>query len=104
MHFHVQSITNCLIDSCILNLEEVQCNKKFYVLLYTGIKIYMMKHNIISCIIVPSFAPREALQSWQEKNHKWLELTDVHRETTNNIRITVMPFYMGVKVCYLVVT
>ncbi|XP_020624216.1 polymerase delta-interacting protein 2-like [Orbicella faveolata] len=46
---------------------------------------------------VPSFAPREALQSWQEKNHKWLELTDVHRETTNNIRITVMPFYMGVK-------
>ncbi|XP_078355317.1 polymerase delta-interacting protein 2-like [Oculina patagonica] len=46
---------------------------------------------------VPSFAPREALQSWQEKNHKWLELTDVHRETTNNIRITVMPFYMGTK-------
>ena len=55
-------------------------------------------------MIVPSFAPREALQSWQEKNHKWLELTDVHRETTNNIRITVMPFYMGVKVCYLAVT
>ena len=51
--------------------------------------------------IVPSFSPREALQSWQEKNHKWLELTDVHRETTNNIRITVMPFYMGVKVRYL---
>jgi len=47
---------------------------------------------------VPPFAPREALQSWQEKNHKWLELTDVHRETTSNIRITVMPFHMGTKV------
>ena len=45
-----------------------------------------------------TFAPLEALQTWQEKNHKWLELTDVHRETTNDIRITVMPFYMGTKV------
>ncbi|XP_015763218.1 PREDICTED: polymerase delta-interacting protein 2-like [Acropora digitifera] len=47
---------------------------------------------------VPPFAPRDALHSWQEKNRRWLELTDVHRETTSNIRITVMPFYMGTKV------
>lgn len=46
---------------------------------------------------VPPFAPRDALHSWQEKNRRWLELTDVHRETTSNIRITVMPFYMGTK-------
>ena len=49
-------------------------------------------------VLVPPFAPREALQAWQEKNHKWLELTDVHRETHSNVRITVMPFYMGTKV------
>ena len=54
--------------------------------------------NIHFFFIVPPFAPREALQSWQEKNHKWLELTDVHKETHSNIRITVMPFYMGTKV------
>lgn len=59
---------------------------------------------VSSCSIVPPFAPRDALQSWQEKNHRWLELTDVHRETTSNIRITVMPFYMGTKVQKRLVT
>lgn len=53
--------------------------------------------HILQPLTEPSFAAREALQSWQEKNHKWLELTDVHRESTNNVRITVMPFYMGIK-------
>ena len=31
----------------------------------------------------------------KEKNHPWLELSDVHKETTENIRVTVIPFYMG---------
>ena len=43
----------------------------------------------------PPFAPRETLLAWQEKNHPWLELSDVHRETTENVRVTVIPFYMG---------
>jgi len=38
---------------------------------------------------------RDTLKAWQEKNHPWLELSDVHKETTENIRITVIPFYMG---------
>lgn len=42
---------------------------------------------------------RETLRAWQEKNHPWLELSDVHRETTENIRVTVIPFYMGMRVC-----
>lgn len=46
----------------------------------------------------PSFTPKETLRSWQEKNHPWLELSDVHKETTENIRITVIPFYMGCRV------
>eukprot|EP00118_Oscarella_pearsei_P019193 m.202393 g.202393 ORF g.202393 m.202393 type:complete len:177 (+) comp39612_c0_seq3:1178-1708(+) len=45
-------------------------------------------------VAVP-FAAREALLSWQSKNHQWLQLTDVHRQTTAGIRVTIMPFYMG---------
>ncbi|KAG9485822.1 hypothetical protein GDO78_008742 [Eleutherodactylus coqui] len=46
---------------------------------------------------VPPFTARETLRAWQEKNHPWLELSDVHRETTENIRVTVIPFYMGMR-------
>ena len=43
----------------------------------------------------PPFKGQETLQAWQEKNHPWLELSDVHKETTENVRVTVIPFYMG---------
>jgi len=43
----------------------------------------------------PPFVARDTLKAWQEKNHPWLELSDVHKETTENIRVTVIPFYMG---------
>ncbi|XP_048840473.1 polymerase delta-interacting protein 2 isoform X2 [Brienomyrus brachyistius] len=46
---------------------------------------------------VPPFVPRDTLRAWQEKNHPWLELSDVHRESTENIRVTVIPFYMGMR-------
>nr|XP_020442570.1 polymerase delta-interacting protein 2 isoform X1 [Monopterus albus] len=45
----------------------------------------------------PPFTARDTLKAWQEKNHPWLELSDVHRETTESIRVTVIPFYMGVR-------
>ncbi|MED6235100.1 polymerase delta-interacting protein 2 isoform X1 [Girardinichthys multiradiatus] len=45
----------------------------------------------------PPFTSRDTLKAWQEKNHPWLELSDVHRETTENIRVTVIPFYMGMR-------
>ena len=47
---------------------------------------------------VPSFGASEALRNWHGKNHKWLELSDVHRETTESIRVTVIPFFMGSRV------
>lgn len=50
-------------------------------------------------LLAPPFVARETLRAWQEKNHPWLELSDVHRETTENIRVTVIPFYMGMRVC-----
>lgn len=43
----------------------------------------------------PPFLAQETLRAWMKKNHPWLELSDVHKETTNNIRVTVIPFYMG---------
>ncbi|XP_039613042.1 polymerase delta-interacting protein 2 isoform X3 [Polypterus senegalus] len=45
----------------------------------------------------PPFVARDTLRAWQEKNHPWLELSDVHRETTESIRVTVIPFYMGMR-------
>ncbi|XP_065831189.1 polymerase delta-interacting protein 2-like isoform X2 [Oscarella lobularis] len=41
------------------------------------------------------FVARESLLSWQSKNHQWLQLTDVHRQITSGIRVTVTAFYMG---------
>lgn len=51
---------------------------------------------IQSCFNVdPPFGAQETLRAWQKKNHPWLELSDVHKETTENVRVTVIPFYMG---------
>lgn len=43
----------------------------------------------------PPFEAQETLRAWQKKNHPWLELSDVHKETTEGVRVTVIPFYMG---------
>ena len=45
----------------------------------------------------PVYIPRDILGLWREKNHDWLELGEVHRETTLGVRVTVMPFFMGHK-------
>ncbi len=50
---------------------------------------------------VGQYSARDTLREWQDKNHPWLELTDVHRETTEMIRVTVMPFYIGSRVSHL---
>ncbi|CAF5217798.1 unnamed protein product, partial [Rotaria magnacalcarata] len=42
----------------------------------------------------PNFVPREYLKSWQERHHQWLELSDVAKDVTHQIRVTVIPFYM----------
>lgn len=40
------------------------------------------------------YSATELLESWQSK-HPWLELSRVYRETTEDIRVTVIPFYLG---------
>ena len=53
-------------------------------------------------LLIPGsgFLAREALKSWQERNIKWLEFSDVYSETSNNVRITVIPFFIGIKVIF----
>ena len=45
-------------------------------------------------ILAPNFLPREHLKSWQERHHRWLELSDVSKDVTHQVRVTVIPFYM----------
>lgn len=43
----------------------------------------------------PPYIASETLTAWQRRNHPWLELSDVHKEMTEGVRVTVIPFYMG---------
>nr|CAG4645575.1 EOG090X07J3 [Lynceus sp. MCZ IZ 141354] len=71
------------------------------VLPYATTEKHPIEHDLFDKFLVidaeknPPYAARETLQAWQERNYPWLELTDVHKETTENVRVTVMPFYMG---------
>uniref|UniRef100_A0A6G1SCA6 Polymerase delta-interacting protein 2 n=1 Tax=Aceria tosichella TaxID=561515 RepID=A0A6G1SCA6_9ACAR len=40
------------------------------------------------------YTPSDLLDSWRSK-HPWLELSRVYKETTENVRVTVIPFYLG---------
>ncbi|XP_064653314.1 polymerase delta-interacting protein 2-like isoform X2 [Lineus longissimus] len=71
------------------------------ILPYTSTEKQPIDHDLFDRFLigdsgrVPPFLARETLRAWQEKNYPWLELSNVHRQTTENIRVTVMPFYMG---------
>lgn len=58
---------------------------------------FLMHEPEDSTMSKPKFIARESLKAWQESNQPWLELSDVYKRTTNNIRVTVIPFYIGVK-------
>ncbi|XP_043461913.1 polymerase delta-interacting protein 2 [Leptopilina heterotoma] len=71
------------------------------ILPYTTNEKPALQHELIDKFLVydpnkdPPFLAQDTLRAWQKKNHPWLELSDVHKETTENIRVTVIPFYMG---------
>ncbi|KAL4223435.1 polymerase delta-interacting protein 2 [Mactra antiquata] len=60
-------------------------------------------HELFDKFLTPVIEPdqstkyvgKDALKSFQDANHPWLCLSDVYKETTENIRVTVIPFYMG---------
>lgn len=64
-------------------------------LIILSILFVQVYYNYSLLFLDPPFVPQETLRAWQNKNHPWLELSDVHKETTENIRVTVIPFYMG---------
>lgn len=59
-----------------------------------------LKHELFDKFLIytgekdVSFKASGTLYAWVNRNHKWLEVTEVHRETTENIRVTVIPFYV----------
>ncbi|KAL5017553.1 hypothetical protein ScPMuIL_007142 [Solemya velum] len=71
------------------------------ILPYISVERQPIQHELFDKFLMqdtgssPPFMARETLRAWQEKNHPWLQLSDVHRETTEDIRVTVIPFYMG---------
>ncbi|XP_043252219.1 polymerase delta-interacting protein 2 [Colletes gigas] len=71
------------------------------VLPYTTNENPALQHELVDKFLIyqpnrdPCFIAQETLKAWQKKNRPWLELSDVHKETTENIRVTVIPFYMG---------
>lgn len=56
---------------------------------------FEISNHITYHIFELSYTAKDTLKAWQEKNYPWLELSDVHRETTEKIRVTVIPFFMG---------
>jgi hypothetical protein len=60
----------------------------------TSMFIFINKFSLIYVFQAPNFVPREYLKSWQEKHQLWLESSDVSKDVTHQIRVTVIPFYM----------
>ncbi len=58
------------------------------------IKNFPLFEVIIHPLLAPNFVPREYLKDWQERHHLWLESSDVSKDVTHQIRVTVIPFYM----------
>lgn len=84
-----------------LSYDQTKGKKhKYFPFMQSKMKLKLILNLILRqfTIAVPPFISRETLRAWQEKNHPWLELSDVHRETTEHIRVTVIPFYMGMRV------
>lgn len=72
------------------------------VLPYSSFESTALSHELFDKFLArvdgdPPFKALDTLKAWQKKNHTFLELSDVHIETTNQIRITVIPFFMGKK-------
>lgn len=71
------------------------------ILPYSSGEQHPLHHELFDKFLVhqpdkdPPFSAQDTLRAWQKKNHPWLELSDVHKETTEGIRVTVIPFYMG---------
>lgn len=71
------------------------------VLPYTGTDKSPLHHDYCDYFLTykagqsPQYIAKDTLHTWHENFHPWLQLNNVQRNTSNNIRVTVIPFYMG---------
>lgn len=59
-----------------------------------------LRHELFDKFLAPvpgtkRYDSTEALYIWQLRHHPWIVLNEVHRETTEKIRVTVIPFYVS---------
>uniref|UniRef100_H2Z2Q1 ApaG domain-containing protein n=1 Tax=Ciona savignyi TaxID=51511 RepID=H2Z2Q1_CIOSA len=71
---------------------------------YTSVETVPISHDLFPKFLEPEnttngtvLRTNETFTSWQKKNHMCLELSKVHIETTENIRVTAIPFFLGAK-------
>jgi hypothetical protein len=82
--FHLSN--NVSISKCSLSSLNIELNINYQKCIYTG----------------PQYIAKDTLHTWHENFHPWLQLNNVQRNTSNNIRVTVIPFYMGRQVSLIV--
>lgn len=41
------------------------------------------------------FSGKNTLKAWEKKNTSWLDLSQVYKKTSDNVRVTAIPFYIG---------
>lgn len=87
----------------LIAIHGLECVSHTDILPYVSTEDMPIEHEYLRRFFNPRrlkeqfFQPTSLLSVWREKYSTWLELSDVHRETTENVRITVVPFYMGCK-------
>ena len=67
---------------------------------YTSVEHTPVFHDLFDKFIVRNknqLMGTKTLSKWQELNHLWLELNNVYVETTDSIKVTAIPFFLGVK-------
>jgi len=100
-HLDVQAVTFLGRDKDMYAVPGLDYVNHEDVLPYISTEKLPMQHELFDRFLtpdqtkIPPLTATHELRIWHEENHKWLELSDVHRETTENIRVTVIPFYMG---------
>uniref|UniRef100_A0A1B6M1H7 ApaG domain-containing protein n=1 Tax=Graphocephala atropunctata TaxID=36148 RepID=A0A1B6M1H7_9HEMI len=71
------------------------------ILPYTATEKLPLKHEMFDSFFLyqptkePCIEAKDSLKVWKNNNISWLKVSDVHKETTEDVRITAIPFYMG---------
>ncbi|XP_046669554.1 polymerase delta-interacting protein 2-like [Homalodisca vitripennis] len=71
------------------------------ILPYTATEKLPLKHEMFDSFFLykpnkdPNIEAKDSLKVWKNNNVSWLRISDVHKETTEEVRITAIPFFMG---------